>query len=243
MVTSQDRIRELEAKVDALEEFTAVLAHDLQAPARRMASFADLLTREYGRHLPEPGVEYLAYIAGSARRLRDLVAALLIYAESGASGVETTMVDTDAVLAGVLADLEAPLREAAAVLDVSRLPRVVGTAPIVGFVLQALIERALSARGETPPRLKIRAAPAESNKSVDISVEDDGMSIERDGADQVFAPFRRMSNPMDPHPGTGLALASAQRLVEAVGGSLTLDPAGAGPGSRFVLRLPAAGTS
>jgi two-component system sensor histidine kinase/response regulator len=233
------RVADLEARVAELEDFAAMLAHDLQGPARRMASFADLLAREFGPQLPEPGIEYLRYITEGAHRLRDLVAALHTWVEADSPGIETGPVDTDAVLAGVLHDLAEPLRAGNVEIDVEQLPRVIASPPVVGYVLQALVERAIVAGGDAGVRLNIRGARAEGSPSVEISVEDDSVTFAGDEGVVALRPFRTLSN-MSSDPTRGLRLTSAQRLVEAVGGSLELHGREDTVGTRVVITLPAA---
>jgi signal transduction histidine kinase len=71
-----------------------------------------------------------------------------------------------------------------------------------------------------------------------IEVADTGAGIPADQQQQVFQEFVRL----DPHaaPGAGVGLAISQKIVQALGGELTLTSE-AGQGSRFVLWLPAAG--
>ncbi|MBW1683881.1 MAG: HAMP domain-containing histidine kinase [Deltaproteobacteria bacterium] len=67
-------------------------------------------------------------------------------------------------------------------------------------------------------------------------VADNGPGIPAPERERVFDPFYTTKQPGE---GTGLGLSNALRFAEELGGSLTLDADAPGPGSVFVLRLPA----
>ena len=103
-----------------------------------------------------------------------------------------------------------------------------------------LLERLLAPVLENAARYAVRrveVAGALLDGSVRLTVADDGPGISPDARELVFQPGWR-AEPADGHPGAGLGLALARRLAEAAGGTIGLD--GPGPGTRFVVELPAA---
>jgi signal transduction histidine kinase len=71
-----------------------------------------------------------------------------------------------------------------------------------------------------------------------VAVEDDGPGISADDLPHVFEPFYRSKAPPARRLGTGLGLAIVRELVAAMGGSVRVDPAPAGSGTRVVVNLP-----
>lgn len=69
-----------------------------------------------------------------------------------------------------------------------------------------------------------------------IDVRDNGIGIEPRYRDQIFEVFRRL-HPRDEHPGTGMGLAIARKMVERLGGRLTVLSS-PGVGSTFSIHLP-----
>ena len=102
----------------------------------------------------------------------------------------------------------------------------------VDRILNNLLANALEHVGERPRVTLIVGR----DTSPFVSVGDDGRGIPVDDRDRIFERFVRGAA----SSGAGLGLHLSRRLAEAAGGSLTLDDAYAGPGARFVLRLPAA---
>ena len=68
-------------------------------------------------------------------------------------------------------------------------------------------------------------------------VEDNGIGIKPEYAQQVFGIFKRLHG--HTYPGTGIGLAICQRIVERYGGRIWVEP-GAGGGSRFLFTMPCA---
>src|SRR5690606_692573 len=75
-----------------------------------------------------------------------------------------------------------------------------------------------------------------------ITVADDGIGIPEEALAHIFEPFYQ-GHPDEAraHAGLGLGLTLVRRLVQMHGGSVHVESAGAGKGSRFTVRLPLAG--
>ena len=74
--------------------------------------------------------------------------------------------------------------------------------------------------------------------AVRISVADTGIGIKREDLDKLFQPFRQLDTGLTrQHEGTGLGLAICKRLVERLGGTITVESEW-GKGSTFQCVLP-----
>ncbi|MGZ6792019.1 MAG: sensor histidine kinase, partial [Mycobacteriales bacterium] len=160
----------------------------------------------------------MASVADSARRMERILDTLLTAARSEA---DTAKGRCDPVEVA---------RETAVPVEVVGSPPWVGAdAEVLERVLAPLLE---NAQRYAPPRIRISADPS----SVLVEVLDDGPGVPAGAEEAVFEPGRRI-DPEDGHAGAGLGLALARRLARAAGGDLTCT---AGPGGRFVARLPRA---
>ena len=74
---------------------------------------------------------------------------------------------------------------------------------------------------------------------VEIAVEDTGRGMSGEELVRLFAPFAQLGRGQPGRPGAGLGLAISRRLVEAMGGSISVDSE-PGRGSVFIVRLDAA---
>src|SRR3546814_582323 len=90
-VCSSDLNRELEA-------FSYSVSHDLRAPLRHIAGFSDKLTRQLGDGVDEKSRHYLDVIAGSAKRMSDLIDDLLVYSRLGRSALRLQVLDLQSMV-------------------------------------------------------------------------------------------------------------------------------------------------
>ena len=106
--------RQLEGKVDQvsdvnreLEAFSYSVSHDLRAPLRHIAGFADKLTKQLGEDADEKSHHYLGVISSSARRMSTLIDDLLVYSRLGRSAMRLQAVDMQSLVSETRALLDA----------------------------------------------------------------------------------------------------------------------------------------
>ena len=115
-------------------------------------------------------------------------------------------------------------------------------AEIVGLFDSPRLERVLdnligNAIKYSPEGGCVRVSVSGRDGWATIAVRDDGLGIPREDLPHIFEPFRRGSNVVGRIGGTGIGLASAQRIVESHGGTLSAQSR-PGKGSTFTIRLP-----
>jgi signal transduction histidine kinase len=103
-----------------------------------------------------------------------------------------------------------------------------------------LIENAIK---HTPPGTHVRASTWTANGEVLVVVEDDGPGIPGELQGRIFERFVRGAGDRGSHGGdggygSGLGLSIVKAVAESHGGSVVLDHADNGSGTRFVVRLP-----
>lgn len=106
----------------------------------------------------------------------------------------------------------------------------------LGQVLTNLLDNALR---HTPAGGSVSVTAHATDHEVVVAVSDTGDGIPPDHVTRVFDRFYRLDAARDRgHGGAGIGLAIAKALVEAHGGTIRADSAGAGAGSTFTLSLP-----
>jgi hypothetical protein len=221
---------------DDLNQFAYAASHDLQEPLRMVALYSQMLQRKYFGQLDANADQYISYIVGGAQRMEKLLKDLLTYSQTGpsAEGPAET-VDCIAVISKVLLNLQASMEQSGATITWDKLPDVHAHEIRLVQLLQNLVSNAIKYRSEDPPRIHISAEWRE--REWVLSVQDNGVGIPSEYAQQIFKIFKRLHG--QDYPGTGIGLAICQRIVETYGGRIWVE-SGDGKGSCFYFTLPPA---
>ncbi|MEU8634626.1 ATP-binding protein [Amycolatopsis sp. NPDC048633] len=226
------RTRELERSNADLEQFAYVASHDLQEPLRKVASFCQLLQKRYQGLLDERGEQYIEFAVDGAKRMQVLINDLLAFSRVGRKPGEHVVVEAGGLVDDALANLEVALSLSGGKVDRGELPEVRVEPALMTAVFQNLIGNALKFKGETPPEVRITAD--RDGEDWVFTVSDNGIGIEAEYAERVFALFQRLHT-RSAYPGTGIGLALCRRIVEYHGGRIWLDTEAAGTTFRFTI--------
>jgi signal transduction histidine kinase len=222
-----------------LERFAATAAHDLQAPARRVAAFCALLQRREPLAGDHRAQALLESAAAAARRMEILVTDLLRLVRTRGGSEPLRPVALGPLLARVRDDLAEEILAAGAVVEIGELPEIPGDAGQLALLFGNLLRNALTYRSSEPPRITVTAR--ERDDVWQITVADNGVGIAPEDQTRIFAMFERAQGE-GAGPGSGIGLALCRLVAERHGGAIELDSR-PGEGSRFTLVLPRAGTT
>jgi PAS domain S-box-containing protein len=227
--------RQLAQSNAELEQFASTVSHDLQEPLRMVRSFAELLAERYHGRLDSDGEEFLGYIVDGARRMQEMIRALLQYSRITTRGRPLAPTDVEAVLERVLHDLRPSLEEAEATVTRDPLPVIMADAVQLGQLLQNLISNAAKFRSGNAPRIHI-GCEKRGHEWI-FSVSDNGIGIDPDDSERIFRVFER-GKVTAHYPGTGVGLAICKKTVERHGGRIWVESK-PGEGATFHFALPA----
>ncbi len=225
---------ELARSNEALRQFAHTAAHDMQEPLRTVANYAGLLSLRYRAELSGDGQEFIDFITSGARRMHQLIRALLSYAQASADPVLEELVDSEAILKSAQTNLLAAIEETAAIITHDELPPVHCDPTQLLQLFQNLLGNALKYRSEQPPRIHVTARV--QGREVLFSIGDNGIGIAPQYHESIFALFKRLHG--EEYEGAGLGLASCKRIVERHGGRIWVDSQ-PGLGSTFHFTLAA----
>lgn len=216
-----------------LEWFAYRVAHDLSEPLRTVIAHTELLEMQLGGKLDENASQSIRFVVDGAHRMRSFIDDLLRYAQVTHVDREATIIDSEAVLARIIATLEATILDAGAKISHDPLPPVTAD-PGLEYVFQNLISNAIKYRreGVAPD---IRIAAREDADSWLFSVRDNGIGIEQRYQKEVFDIFRRLHG--GDIPGNGIGLALCQKIIQSFGGAIWVESEPA-VGSTFYFTLP-----
>ncbi|MFI5838094.1 ATP-binding protein [Catenuloplanes sp. NPDC051500] len=224
---AQAELREREAE---LAGFSALAADKLQTPLTNVASYADLLLEEAGPHLDTTSQGFLEHIGRSTQRMLHVVDELLAYSMASEAPLRLEPVDLAQVAAEVVA-AHVAVSPTMPSIDIGALPVVTADATLLRQLLDHLVGNAVTyVRHGTAPRVTI-GARQDANGWWRIEVADRGIGIPAEHHKRVFAPFYRTPAATG-YPGTGLGLATCQRIAGLHGGQVGVE-SNLGGGSVF----------
>ena len=233
---AEQKLRESQAELAssnaALEVFAHTAAHDLQEPLRTIRSYLQLLGREFKAESSGDGLTFINLIADAAQRMQDLIHALLLYADASSAPIAFRAVDVKEIIRSAEANLRATLDETGATLTYDEVPNVLGDPTQLVQLFENLFSNALKYRSPEAPRIHVSAVVG--TQEAVVAVSDEGMGISREYHEKIFVSFQRLHG--REYPGTGLGLASCQRILERHGGRIWVDSE-IGKGSTFYFTL------
>ena len=199
------------------EHLTYIVSHDLMEPVRTMTSFMELLKRDYDHILDQKGQDYVMFMMQSTERMQQLIRGLLDHSRIGKQ-IDYRDLDMNTLVEAVISDLDASINEHHASITTDDLPNAYGNQTDIRLLIQNIIGNAIKYRqkGISP---KIHISGIETDKSVQYSIQDNGIGIPLDQHDKVFKIFQRLHQ-NDAYDGTGIGLAHCQKVIESHGGRI-----------------------
>jgi PAS domain S-box-containing protein len=224
-----------EASNRELEAFSYSVAHDLRAPLRGMNGFARILLDDYEDKLDAEGLDCLREILDNAVKMGALIDSLLALSRVTRNDWRPEPLDLSELFrAGVdqLAKSE-PQRNVSVVVQ-PHLSAVVDV-QLARALFDNLIGNAWKFTANVPAAV-IEFGAVEQNGARVLFVKDNGAGFDMAHAGKLFAPFQRLHT-VGEFPGTGIGLATVQRIVHRHGGRIWAD-AKVGGGAVIYFTLP-----
>lgn len=223
-------------KNEELKRFTYTVSHDLKAPLRGIAGYAQELERRHKEGLPERAQFCIAQIITATRNLDNLIEDLLKYSRLDTEAQTLTEVNLSDLVQSILGDRSLEITERGVEVSVNVPPVILHSWERgMNQVLSNLIDNAIKySRQSRPPRLTVNAEAA--GGVCRITVTDNGVGFDMKYHDRIFGLFNRLVR-ADEFEGTGVGLAIVKKLVEKLGGSIRAESA-PGQGATFFVELP-----
>jgi chemotaxis protein methyltransferase CheR len=222
---------ELEALNRELETLAYSVSHDLRQPLRAIDGFSKMLVDRWGGELEEGAARYLERVRSAVRRMNQLIEGLLVLSRVHSNEIQRKVVSLDAIARRVVDRLQQgePSRRVECVIPenvtASADPR------LIESVLENLLGNAwkFTARREDP-RIEVRVESGDEGPV--YSIADNGVGFKMEYAHKLFGPFQRLHSESD-FPGTGIGLATVQRIIRRHGGRIWAESAPEGGASFF----------
>jgi PAS domain S-box-containing protein len=230
--------QQLRALNEELEAFSYSVSHDLRAPLRHIAGFAEMLSSHAAETLDDKGRRYLKTINDSAARMGTLIDDLLLFSRMGRSEIRRQKVPLGEIVADVREGLKHEENGRVVHWDVSPLPEVECDVPMLRQVFANLLGNAVKYTRKQPEARISITARLEGTKQVEITIRDNGAGFDMKYAPKLFGVFQRLHSASE-FEGTGVGLAIVRRIIQRHGGRIWAESA-PGAGATFYFTLPAA---
>jgi two-component system NtrC family sensor kinase len=215
-------VEQLESKNEELESFSHSVAHDLRAPLRSIDGFGLILLQDYADKLDDDGRQYLNYVRESAQQMSRLIDDLLALSRIARSDFRRAPVNLSAIARSVAARLAqaSPNRQVELVVADGLVAD--GDDGLLTILFENLLGNAwkfTSARAQA--RIEVGATDDERRA---YFVRDNGAGFDMTYASKLFGMFQRLHSATE-FDGTGIGLATVQRVVRRHGGRIWAEAA------------------
>jgi PAS domain S-box-containing protein len=207
-----------------LEAFSASVSHDLRAPLRTIAGFSERLELDCGDQLDEQGRHCVARIRAGAANMSELIDDLLSLSKVTRADMAMGSVDLSALARRVFDDLRQGEPFHPAEIVIRENMRVRGDAGLLRILFVNLIGNALKFSGRRDViRIEVGETPG-GGEIATYFVRDNGAGFDPAYAAKIFGVFQRLHSAKE-FPGTGIGLATVQRIVHRHGGRVRAEGA------------------
>ena len=211
------RSTELEAINKELEAFAYSVSHDLRAPLRHMAGFAELLRNSAAASLNEKSRRYLTVILEAANRMGTLIDDLLAFSRISRAEAHYSTVSLKQIVQDAIAEVRQDANERKIVWKIDSLPEWYGDRSMLRQAMVNLISNAVKfTRARSQAEIEIGCTDHQ-NDHVVLFVRDNGVGFDMKYSNKLFGVFQRL-HPQEAFEGTGIGLATVQRIVQRHGG-------------------------
>jgi signal transduction histidine kinase len=214
-------VDELEAKNEELDSFSYSVAHDLRAPLRSLDGFSLALLEDYADQLDEEGRRYLLFIRESAQKMAGLIDDLLALSRVTRSEFERRRVDLTEIANSIAERLRQSQPERQVAVAVAEGLVADGDRQLLGVLMDNLLGNAWKYTARRA-RAHIEVGSTVNGGEEVFHVRDNGAGFDMAYANKLFGVFQRLHSARD-FEGTGIGLATVQRIVRRHGGKVWAD--------------------
>jgi signal transduction histidine kinase len=232
------RAAELEATNKDLESFSYSVSHDLRAPLRHLVGFSELLQKQTASLLDDKNRRYLQTILDAAKKMGNLIDDLLAFSRVGRAETKGTLISLEQLVSEAVAELSPETKGREIAWKIDALPVCYGDRSLLKLVVVNLVSNAIKfTRMRTRAEIEIGCV-GRNRDEAEIFVRDNGAGFDMQYVNKLFGVFQRLHLP-EQFEGTGIGLATVQRIVHRHGGKVRAEGA-VDEGATFYFSLPKA---
>jgi light-regulated signal transduction histidine kinase (bacteriophytochrome) len=214
----QVRTAQLESTNKELEAFCYSVSHDLRAPLRNIVGFSQALLQDYSDKLDEQGKEYLQRAGAAGQRMTRLIEDLLHLSRVARSEMSRSKVNLTQLVQAVAAELQKGEPTRSVHWKITQGATAEGDPRLLRIAFENLLGNAWKFTGKKEHPVIEFGQTKQGDERV-FFVRDNGAGFEMAYAGKLFGAFQRL-HPATDFPGTGIGLATVQRIINRHGGRI-----------------------
>jgi PAS domain S-box-containing protein len=213
-----ERTRELAAANQELESFSFSVSHDLRAPLVILDGYAQALQEDFPEQLSSKMKEYLEGMQRASRRMAQQIEAMLSLSRVSRAELRHEVVNLSDMALEIMANLRKGDPERQVELHIAPKALATGDARLLQLVMENLLGNAWKYSAKKSVAVIEFGVQQEGEQRL-YFVRDNGAGFDMSQAGKLFAPFQRLHR-QDEFSGTGIGLATVQRIIHRHGGSI-----------------------
>lgn len=229
------RTAELENANKELEAFSYSVSHDLRAPLRSIDGFSQALLEDYHTLLDDTGRDYLNRVRIAAQRMGLLIDDLLKLSRVSRAEMDYRKLNLSDIAHIIVSELQDNDPEHQVSVSITPDISAQGDSQLLQIALENLLNNAWK-YSHKKTTAKIEFGIDDHNGTPRYYVKDNGAGFDMAQAGRLFGAFQRLHDARD-FSGTGVGLATVQRIVHRHGGDIWAD-AEINKGAVFYFTLP-----
>jgi len=230
----RQRATQLEATNKELEAFSYSISHDLRAPLRSIDGFSQALLEDYGDQLPIEGHDYLERVRSSAQRMATLIDDMLNLSRVTRARLQVRLTNVSGLVETIARELQSSQPERKATFSIASDIKAEADPRLLQIALENLLQNAWKFTSKTE-HAQIEFGEQNGANERIFFIRDNGVGFDMAYVDKLFGAFQRL-HAMSEFPGTGIGLATVQRIIHKHGGRVWAE-GNLGKGAVFYFTL------
>lgn len=229
----EEKTLKLKSKNKELDEFSYIVSHDLKAPLRAIRNLISFINEDIDSKISDQETkDDLRLIDQRATRMSGLIDGILQYSRVGREEVEVTEFELQELITEVVSQLK-PMNPKSVISIDKGFPRLLSKELFAYQILANVLSNAIKYNDKEIPLIHI--GYRDLGVRFELIVEDNGPGIPQEYREKVFGVFQTL-NSRDIVESTGIGLTIVKKLIELMGGTVTIEDSELG-GAKFVLNL------
>ena len=233
--TLAERTAQLEAANKELESFSYSVSHDLRAPLRAIDGYARMIIKKQTDKFDEDTLSKFNVIRSSTQMMGQLIDDLLAFSRLGRKDMSMSPIDMDQLVREVWTVMQDVNPGRNMIMTVNGIPPGCGDRALMKQVYFNLISNAVKFTKYRDAARIEAGGHTEGNENI-YYVRDNGTGFDMAYYDKLFRVFQRLHSG-DDFEGTGVGLATVQRIVHRHGGRVWAEGK-VDEGATFYFSLP-----